>query len=143
MFQQQSSPIFSLRLLGVLMDLQRSSTAESSSMMSNLLSKVGPKRSLPMELERLLIGSSILNCTCGITDVAAILDSCFPQHRFELILRLKGNYLWPGKYELLLNLPDGYKSLQSNPLYSIRLANEKIWEEKTGYNKLEQFVEVK
>lgn len=41
-----------------------------------------------------------------------------------------------GKYAVLLNLPDGYKSLQDNPAYSIRLANENVWEATTGYNKL-------
>ncbi|HOZ76623.1 MAG TPA: DUF4832 domain-containing protein [Ferruginibacter sp.] len=41
-----------------------------------------------------------------------------------------------GEYELLISMPDGYKSLQSNPAYSIRLANEDVWEETTGYNYL-------
>ena len=41
-----------------------------------------------------------------------------------------------GDYELLLNLPDKYLSLSSMPAYSIRFANENIWEEITGYNKL-------
>lgn len=47
-----------------------------------------------------------------------------------------------GEYELLLNLPDGYKSLQQNPDYSIQLANTNMWEEKTGYNKLNHTVVV-
>jgi hypothetical protein len=42
----------------------------------------------------------------------------------------------PGTWELLLDLPDGYASLQTNPLYSIRLANENTWEPATGFNKL-------
>ena len=41
-----------------------------------------------------------------------------------------------GKYELFLNLPDKYPSLAGRPEYSIRFANEKTWEEKTGYNDL-------
>ena len=41
-----------------------------------------------------------------------------------------------GDYKLYLNLPDAYASLHDNPLYSIRLANENIWEEETGYNLL-------
>lgn len=45
-----------------------------------------------------------------------------------------------GEYELLLNLPDGYKSLQGNPAYSIRLANENVWEERTGFNNLNHTV---
>jgi hypothetical protein len=41
-----------------------------------------------------------------------------------------------GEYELYLNLPDPEETLYSNPAYSIRLANENVWEESTGYNKL-------
>lgn len=41
-----------------------------------------------------------------------------------------------GKYEVILNLPDPYPSIHDRPEYSIRLANEEVWEEKTGYNKL-------
>jgi hypothetical protein len=41
-----------------------------------------------------------------------------------------------GTYDLLLNLPDQYPSLNGKPAYSVRLANENLWEETTGYNKL-------
>ena len=41
-----------------------------------------------------------------------------------------------GEYDLLLNLPDKYASISKRPEYSIRLANENVWEETTGYNKL-------
>ncbi len=41
-----------------------------------------------------------------------------------------------GAYKLYLNLPDPYESLHDNPLYSIRLANDSVWEEATGYNYL-------
>jgi hypothetical protein len=47
-----------------------------------------------------------------------------------------------GKYEVLLNLPDKYTSLSKRPEYSIRLANEKTWEERTGYNKLNTFITI-
>lgn len=47
-----------------------------------------------------------------------------------------------GNYELLLNIPDGYQSLQNRPEYSIRLANEHLWEENTGFNKLNQVLKV-
>lgn len=43
-----------------------------------------------------------------------------------------------GTYTVYLNLPDHYASLHNNPLYSVRLANKDVWEEKTGYNKLGQ-----
>ena len=38
------------------------------------------------------------------------------------------------EYHLALWLPDGYESLQNNPLYSIRFANENAFEESSGYN---------
>ena len=41
-----------------------------------------------------------------------------------------------GDCAIYLNLPDPELSLRNNPLFSIRLANDGIWEEKTGYNKL-------
>lgn len=48
-----------------------------------------------------------------------------------------------GTYDLLLNLPDKYTSLNTKPLYSVRLANENVWEETTGYNKLNYAITVK
>lgn len=41
-----------------------------------------------------------------------------------------------GEYKLYLNLPDPYQSLHNDPRYSIRLANENVWDESTGYNLL-------
>lgn len=36
--------------------------------------------------------------------------------------------------------PDARETLHDNPLYSIRLANKKLWDETTGYNKLCDFI---
>ena len=44
-----------------------------------------------------------------------------------------------GKCTLYLNLPDPKESLHDNPFYSIRLANEGLWDEATGYNKIAEF----
>lgn len=41
-----------------------------------------------------------------------------------------------GEYTLWLNLPDPCANLHGNPYFSIRLANEDVWDENTGYNKL-------
>ena len=41
-----------------------------------------------------------------------------------------------GEYDLFLNLPDPYPSIHHRPEYSIRLANQNMWEEKTGFNLL-------
>lgn len=46
------------------------------------------------------------------------------------------NDLEAGTYHLYLYLPDVYSSLSSNPRYAIRLANENIWDDKTGMNDL-------
>lgn len=44
------------------------------------------------------------------------------------------------EYRLCLNLPDPAETLHDNPLFSIRLANEGVWDETTGYNVLHSFV---
>ena len=44
-----------------------------------------------------------------------------------------------GEVTLSLNLPDPCETLRDNPLFSIQLANENIWNESTGYNKLYKF----
>jgi Domain of unknown function (DUF4832)/Domain of unknown function (DUF4874) len=51
--------------------------------------------------------------------------------------------LGSGSYELLLNLPDPAPSLSARPEYSIRLANEGVWEPQTGFNALGATLEVK
>lgn len=55
--------------------------------------------------------------------------------RLELPVSLPAN-LPAGDYDLLLNLPDPYASINERPEYSIRLANESTWESETGYNHL-------
>ena len=42
----------------------------------------------------------------------------------------------PGEYDIFLNLPDPRETLHNKPEYSIRLANDKIWKKKQGYNQL-------
>lgn len=44
-----------------------------------------------------------------------------------------------GDCRLYLNLPDPKPTLRGNPLFSIRLANEKIWNEDKGYNRIATF----
>jgi hypothetical protein len=43
-----------------------------------------------------------------------------------------------GDYKVFLNLPDPESTLYGRPAYSIRLANQGVWEGKTGYNDLKQ-----
>jgi len=47
-----------------------------------------------------------------------------------------------GEYELFLNLPDPEATLYNKPEYSIRLANQNVWEETTGYNKLNLNIQI-
>jgi hypothetical protein len=54
------------------------------------------------------------------------------EHKFTLSCTL--NNFQEGQYKVYLNLPDPYESLHNDPRYSIRLANENMWEAKTGYN---------
>ena len=43
--------------------------------------------------------------------------------------------LEPGaEYLLCLNLPDGSENLKDNPAFSVRFANEGVWDESAGYN---------
>jgi hypothetical protein len=68
------------------------------------------------------------------------------QKWFTGMILLKGSFALPaslpkGEYDLLLNLPDAYQSLQ-NPAYSIRLANEDVWEPGTGFNSLHHYVKI-
>ena len=41
-----------------------------------------------------------------------------------------------GQYDVFLFLPDPEPSLHDNPSYAIRLANQNVWEDSTGYNSL-------
>jgi Domain of unknown function (DUF4832)/Domain of unknown function (DUF4874) len=41
-----------------------------------------------------------------------------------------------GEYDILLNFPDSEKTLSTNPEFSIRLANQNVWEAATGFNSL-------
>lgn len=45
-----------------------------------------------------------------------------------------------GGYRVYLNLPDPEETLHDNPLFSIRLANDGIWNKEMGYNKIAEFV---
>ena len=44
-----------------------------------------------------------------------------------------------GNCTLYLNMPDPKATLHDNPLFSIRLANDGVWDSKTGYNKVAEF----
>ncbi len=47
-----------------------------------------------------------------------------------------------GTYDVLLHLADPYVSIHDRPEYSIRLANQNIWEPATGFNKLNSSITI-
>lgn len=61
--------------------------------------------------------------------------------KLDAVIKLPSN-IPAGTYELLLYMPDKYNSISKRPEYAIRLANENVWEEATGYNKLSASVKV-
>ena len=48
-----------------------------------------------------------------------------------------------GEYEVFLSLPDLSPALQGRPEYSIRLANDGIWEQSSGMNLLAHIVTIR
>lgn len=53
-------------------------------------------------------------------------------HTFTLSCTLKN--FQEGQYKVYINLPDPCERLHDDPRYSIRLANNDMWEAETGYN---------
>jgi hypothetical protein len=72
------------------------------------------------------------------TDIRFWTDSINLEQSFDL-----PDKLTPGKYTVHLFLPDANQSIANRPEYAIRLANENMWEEKTGYNDLNFTLELK
>jgi Domain of unknown function (DUF4832)/Domain of unknown function (DUF4874) len=65
---------------------------------------------------------------------------------FTGTIKLEGDFAitaTAGQWDLYLNLPDKYASINQRPEYSIHLANESVWDETTGYNKLNHTVTIK
>jgi hypothetical protein len=44
------------------------------------------------------------------------------------------SYIPEGNYDVFLNLPDPHPALNRNPLYSVRLANQLLWDQSSGFN---------
>jgi hypothetical protein len=61
--------------------------------------------------------------------------------KLDAVVKLPSN-IPAGTYELLLYMPDKYNSISKRPEYAVRLANENVWEEATGYNKLSASVKI-
>jgi len=59
-----------------------------------------------------------------------------PGSRKVTLLAQLPTFMPKGRYRLALWLPDGMESLQEDPRYSIRFANEGVWDEERGWNVL-------
>lgn len=57
------------------------------------------------------------------------------RHEASAVVRLPDD-LPGGEYQVALWLPDGYESLREDARYSLRFANEGIWDEQKGWNVL-------
>jgi Domain of unknown function (DUF4832)/Domain of unknown function (DUF4874) len=65
---------------------------------------------------------------------------------FTGTIKLEGDFAInasAGQWDLYLNLPDKNTSINKRFEYSIRLANENVWDETTGYNNLNHTVTIK
>jgi hypothetical protein len=47
-----------------------------------------------------------------------------------------------GEYAVYINLPDTVAALHDRPEYSVRFANRGVWEDSTGYNRLNHTLQV-
>jgi hypothetical protein len=62
-------------------------------------------------------------------------------HQLNLEVKLPPDLL-PGNYALFLFLPDAATGLSRRPEYAIQLANYQVWEASTGYNNLQDTVQI-
>ena len=74
------------------------------------------------------------------TDVDPRIWKAGKSYRLKQTITLPTELRKGTEYRLCLNLPDPAATLHDNPLFSIRLANEGVWDETTGYNVLHSFV---
>ena len=54
----------------------------------------------------------------------------------DIDIRKSVGRLPPGVYDVSLHIADDASRLRNNPAYSVRLANDGMWESSTGYNRL-------
>lgn len=47
-----------------------------------------------------------------------------------------------GEYEVFLHLEEAYETIKGRSEYAIRMANQDVWEESTGYNNLMHMIEI-
>jgi hypothetical protein len=91
-------------------------------------------RDLELVLRDPVSGDVIRLAYDGPLDERLLLPDAGETETFGLSFDISGLDL--GTYDLLLNLPDPEATLNLDPRYSIRLANEGLWEGDTGFNRL-------
>lgn len=60
-------------------------------------------------------------------------------YRISEEITLPSSLVQGKEYFLYLNVPDASENLKGNPAFSIRFANEDVWDESTGYNLIGTF----
>lgn len=66
--------------------------------------------------------------------VDALLDAMPKDRSIGLRTPMFKRMMYADSYTDTLNLPDPKPTLHDNPMFSIRLANDGVWDDKTGYN---------
>jgi hypothetical protein len=92
----------------------------------------------PRNLELVLrhtVSGAVTRIRVGQSDIRLVLPGPGETKTLTLTAQLPMS-LASGDYDVLLNLPDPAPTLNTRPEYSIRLANEGVWEPATGYNRL-------
>jgi len=92
----------------------------------------------PRDLELVLrhtVSGAVTRIRVGQSDIRLVLPGPGETTTLTLTAQLPMS-LASGDYDVLLNLPDPAPTLNARPEYSIRLANEGVWEPATGYNRL-------
>lgn len=91
----------------------------------------------PRVVELILVDGSGNKTVYALDDVDPRYWFAGERHILDKTIQLPADA--SGKCTLYLNLPDPEETLHDNPLFSIRLANDDIWDEATGYNKIAEF----
>jgi hypothetical protein len=81
-----------------------------------------------------------------VTEIPLALDlrrwSADSEHVFQVDLPLPATVA-PGEYDLLMHVADPDPRVRNRPEYSVRFANDGLWEAATGFNDLRVAIEVK
>lgn len=89
-----------------------------------------------------LVLTDVSGTKCRVFDTGADPRRWFAgmTHTLETEIRIPAEFVSGERCVLWLWLPDAEESLAADPAFSIRMANETVWEADSGYNRLTEFV---